>query len=262
MEQRYRTLRIWITNEVDDQPWQSNMNMDSFDFSNNLESSYRVKIEGRLLDDDDDGEKEVEEKAAAVDKMDTDANAAKQAQQGPKGKLASAKRGDRYRFSHFFKSLTVDVDRTKTRSATDPIVEWKKPDRTPAGSNLPAAADFDELTFKRNGDENTNITISLFRHEDPERFTLGADLAEVVDMKEATRAEVIMGLWDYIKVMNLQEEEEKRNFRCDELLKKVSNDCDHSRRRGLKVCRTAVAAAAAITTSEATRVLLTETPLG
>ena len=61
----------------------------------------------------------------------------------------------------------------------------------------------------------------LFRSEDPERFELSDELAEVVDMKEATRSEIIMGLWEYIKLMGLQEDEEKRNFRCDDLLRKV-----------------------------------------
>ncbi|KAK3320699.1 hypothetical protein B0T19DRAFT_430222 [Cercophora scortea] len=217
---RYKTLRIWISNTVEDQYWQTNgINVDSFDFSANLESSYRVKIEGRLLDDEDDASKD-EDEAKAVedgDRMDTDTP------NKSKSKPVSAKPGQRYRFSHFFKALTVDFDRSKSGrpSAADTSVEWKKPDRTPAGSVLPAAADFDELTFKRNGDENTNITINLSRHEDPERFELSPALADIIDMREATRQEAVMGLWEYIKLMKLQEDEEKRNFRCDELLKSV-----------------------------------------
>ncbi|KAK3944486.1 SWI/SNF and RSC complexes subunit ssr3 [Diplogelasinospora grovesii] len=231
---RYKTLRIWITNTVEDQFWQTNgINVDSFDFSTNLESSYRVKIEGRLLDNDDDiAEKDPEEskkagdkEAADGDKMETDkANPAKQ-------QTKSAKPGQRYRFSHFFKALTVDFDnRAKAgRNGIDTSsVEWKKPDRTPAGSNLPAAADFDELTFKRNGDENINITINLYRHEDPEKFELSPQLADIIDMREATRQEAVMGLWEYIKLMKLQEDEEKRNFRCDDLLKRViGRDAGH-----------------------------------
>lgn len=207
---------------MEDQFWQSNnLNVDSFDFSENLESSYRVKIEGRLLDDEDDGGKEddeakTENKDDGGDKMETDSP------NKPKAKPASAKHGQRYRFSHFFKALTVDFERPKSgRPSVETSVEWKKPDRTPAGSNLPAAADFDELTFRRNGDENVNITINLYRHEDPERFELSPDLAEIIDMREATRQEAVMGLWEYIKLMNLQEDEEKRNFRCDDLLKRV-----------------------------------------
>lgn len=205
---------------MEDQFWQTNgLNVDSFDFSNNLESSYRVKIEGRLLDDEDDTDKEEEEPKASepdADKMETDSPSKS------KAKPVSARQGQRYRFSHFFKAMTVDFDRSKTgRPSADTSVEWKKPDRTPAGSNLPAMADFDELTFKRNGDENTNITINLFRHEDPDRFELSPELAEIVDMTVATRQEAVMGLWEYIKLMNLLEDEEKRNFRCDSLLRNV-----------------------------------------
>jgi chromatin remodeling complex protein RSC6 len=219
--QRYKTLRIWITNTVDDQPWQANnsLSLDSFDFPASLESSYRVKIEGRLLDEEDDADKDDEDDAGeevdSADKMDTDA-ASKQKQQKP----VSAKPGQRYRFSHFFKMLTVDFDRKRAIPGIEMSVEWKKPDKTPASSNLPAAADFDELTFKRNGDENQNITINLYRHED-DRFEVSPDLADIIDMREATRQEATMGMWEYIKLMNLQEDEEKRNFRCDELLRKV-----------------------------------------
>lgn len=196
------------------------MNVDSFDFSNSMEASYRVKIEGRLLDDDEDLDKDdddagTSDEADDADKMDTDSPVK------PKHKAIAAKQQQRYRFSHFFKALTVEFDKSKMRNGAEQSVEWKKPDRAPNSTNPPAAADFDELTFKRNGDENINITINLYKHEDPERFELSDDLAEVVDMKEATRSEIIMGLWEYIKLMGLQEDEEKRNFRCDDLLRKV-----------------------------------------
>ncbi|KAK4122528.1 hypothetical protein N657DRAFT_575173 [Parathielavia appendiculata] len=216
---RYKTLRIWISNTVEDQFWQNNgLNVDTFDFSSNLESSYRVKIEGRLLDDEyeleaDEEEPKAGETEADGDKMETDTPSKN------KAKAAPAKRP---RLSHFFKALTVDFDRQKSRQGAETSVEWKKPDRTPAGSgNLPAMADFDEFTFKRNGDENMNITINLYRHEDPERFELSPELAEIVDMREATRQEAALALWEYIKLMGLQEDEEKRNFRCDDLLRKI-----------------------------------------
>ncbi|KAL2116317.1 hypothetical protein VTJ04DRAFT_8484 [Mycothermus thermophilus] len=214
---RYKTLRIWISNTVEDQFWQNNsLNVDTFDFSANLEASYRVKVEGRLLDDDD--EVAAQEKTDAdPDKMETDAP------NKPAPKPTAAVATKRHRLSHFFKALTVEFDRAKSgRQGEQPTVEWKKPERTSAGaSNLPAMADFDEFTFKRNGDENVNITINLYRHEDPERYELSPELADIIDMKEATRQEVVLALWEYIKLMNLQEDEEKRNFRCDDLLRKI-----------------------------------------
>ncbi|KAJ4306652.1 SWI/SNF and RSC complex subunit Ssr3 [Collariella sp. IMI 366227] len=213
---RYRTMRIWISNTVEDQFWQqSSLNNDSFDFTANLDASYRVKIEGRLLDDeydldadesdDDAQEGGAQKEADSDDKMETDTPSKAKAAAPPK----------RHRLSHFFKALTVDFERPRSgRVPADTTVEWKKPDRTPAG-NPPAMADFDEFTFKRNSDENLNITINLFRHEDPERFLLSPELAEIVDRNEASRQEVLLALWDYIKLMGLQEDEEKRNFRYE-----------------------------------------------
>jgi SWI/SNF-related matrix-associated actin-dependent regulator of chromatin subfamily D len=193
--------------------WQSNaLNADSYDFNVNLESSYRVKIEGRLLDDNDALDKDDEaaetSKASEGDKMDEDGDSKTKTSKPPK-----------YRFSHFFKSLSVDFP--ANRKGVDQPVEWKKPERAGNAPTLPAAADFDELTFKRGGDRNLNITINLFRHEDPERYALSPEMQEVVDKPEATREEVVLAIWDYIKYTGLQEDEEKRNFRCDDVLKKV-----------------------------------------
>ncbi|KAH8677728.1 hypothetical protein BX600DRAFT_135541 [Xylariales sp. PMI_506] len=207
---RWKTLRIWITNTAEDQVWQSGaLNVDSFDFSSNLEPTYRVKIEGRLLDDEDDADKDDETTAEkGEDKMDEDSDS-----------KAKATKPPRYRLSHFFRALTVDFP--TNRKGVDAGVEWKKPERAVTSSNLPAAADFDELTFKRSGDENLNITINLFRHEEPERYALTPEMQEVVDKAEATRHEVVMAIWDYIKYSGLQEDEEKRNFRCDDTLRKA-----------------------------------------
>jgi SWI/SNF-related matrix-associated actin-dependent regulator of chromatin subfamily D len=92
-------------------------------------------------------------------------------------------------------------------------IEWKKQ----AG-----AADFDCLEFERKGDENLNVTINLVRDELPERFRLSQALSQTLDAEEADRAEVVMGIWEYVKAMGLQEDEEKRSVRCDDRLRQVS----------------------------------------
>ncbi|KAI1256703.1 hypothetical protein MGN70_001828 [Eutypa lata] len=211
---RWKTLRIWITNTAEDQIWQGNgLSVDTFDFSSNLEPTYRVKIEGRLLDDDDDLDQDDDsDDAGDADRMDED---------GPAESKSKTNKQPKYRFSHFFKALSVDFP--TSRKGVDQSVEWKKPERSGPSSNLPAAADFDELTFKRGGDENVNITINLFRHEEPERYAISPELEDIVDMTEATRQEIVMGIWEYIKLMGLQEDEEKRSFRCDDLLRKAFN---------------------------------------
>ncbi|KAE8453367.1 hypothetical protein EG329_010228 [Mollisiaceae sp. DMI_Dod_QoI] len=212
---RYRTLRVWISNTVEEQPWQADtLDVDAFDFSTNMDSSYRVKIEGRLLDEDEDDldsdDSDDEDEAVNGDAMDEDGKE-KQKKSKPPAK--------QYKFSHFFKSMTVDFDRAKTKDVMDQSVEWKKPVVAPNATNLPNAADFDQLEFKRGGDENTNITINLVRDETPERFKLNPTLADIMDTDVATRAEAVMGIWEYIKAMGLQEDDEKRSFDCDDRLK-------------------------------------------
>lgn len=212
---RYRTLRVWISNTVEDQPWQADTPyVDAFDFSTNMDSSYRVKIEGRLLDDEEDADasddSEDEDEAANGDRMDEDGKT-KNNRPSPK----------QYKLSHFFKAMTIDFDRSRAKDGQDQSVEWKKPVVAAHATNLPNAADFDQLEFKRGGDENTNIIINLVRDENPERYLLSPPLADILDTPEATRAEAIMGIWDYIQAMGLQEDDEKRSFDCDDKLRAV-----------------------------------------
>lgn len=216
--QRARTLRIWVSNTVEDQPWQADtLDVDAFDFSTNMDSSYRVKIEGKLLDEEDDGQDSDSEDEESIDgdAMDEDGDGQE------KKKKHEAKQ---YKLSHFFKAMSVDFDKTRVSNGTDHVVEWKKPVLQP-GAAAATSADFDQLEFKRGGDENTNITINLFRDENPERFMLKSALVDILDMPIATRAEVIMGIWDYVRANGLQEDDEKRSFECDDRLRPVRNLC-------------------------------------
>ncbi|KAJ2907138.1 uncharacterized protein MKZ38_007653 [Zalerion maritima] len=222
---RTKTLRIWITNTVEDQPWQASMD-NSLDYQANGTPSYRVKIEGRLLDDEHDQENHDSSAGPAADdadKMDEDPKPSSAGSKKPAALPAPAPKTTppKPRFSTFFREMMVEFPPNMPKSA-ETTVHWKKPD-PPRAANAsssassahhgpPAAADFDELTFKRVGDQNVNVVIKLTRHEDPEKFLLSDELAEIVDMKEATRTEVTMGLWEYIKLMGLQEDDEKRNF--------------------------------------------------
>jgi SWI/SNF-related matrix-associated actin-dependent regulator of chromatin subfamily D len=204
---------------VEDQVWQADvLDVDAFDFSTNMDSSYRVKIEGRLLDEEDDDlaseDSDDEDEGINSEAMDEDGK-----EKGVKKAKTPAKQ---YKLSHFFKAMTVEFDRSKGKEGADQSVEWKKPVVAPNAANLPNAADFDQLEFKRGGDENTNITINLFRDENPERFQLSPALADILDTDVATRAEAVMGVWDYIKAMGLQEDDEKRSFDCDDRLRAVS----------------------------------------
>lgn len=183
-----------------------------------MEASYRVKIEGRLLDDD-----MLNDTNPSPDPLPGSAGEAGKPESNQHD-IPNSGTSPTCRFSHFFKSLSVDFDHPRFPSGSGHNVEWKKPEagsKTQSSSNTISATDFDELTFKRNGDENMNIVINLYRHESPERYQFSPELEDVIDMHEGTQQEAVGALWEYVRFWNLQEDEEKRNFRCDELLKKV-----------------------------------------
>lgn len=222
---RYKTLRIWISNTAEGQPWQAQeMDENAYDFSSENEAIYRVKIEGRLLDDDqadstaedsdddEDGNQDGAEKDG--DAMDHDGAAT--------DKPAVPGTLPRKRLSHFFKSITIEFDRSKSlQPEKHAQIEWKKPALPPNITILPSSADFDSLEYERQSDENLNVTISLVRDENPERFKLSRELQEVLDTEEEDRAGTVMGIWEYVKALGLQQDEEKRAIQCDDRLKAV-----------------------------------------
>ncbi|KAI4167012.1 MAG: hypothetical protein LQ346_009086, partial [Caloplaca aetnensis] len=212
---RYKKMRIWISNTVDSQSWQRGDEDELYDFSGSSEGVYRMKIEGRLLDDDDDpapeaddsDEEEEEKTEFAVD----------QDQQPDPKPVAAVGPQPRTRLSHFFKTITVELDRNKNLQADYTTqIEWNKP---PSGPNFqPSDDDFDSLEFERKGDSDMNCTVRLFRDE--EIFLLSDPMAELIDSKEESRRGVLIGIYEYIKAMDLQQDDEKRAVQCDDRLRR------------------------------------------
>lgn len=223
---RYGTMRIWISNTAENQPWQSSgMDADAFDFESDSQATYRVKIQGRLLDEDFDLGLTESEEYDGDDAQERDPNAMEQDGEDPAKKPKAKKRPKM--FSHFFKSITIDFDRPKSLQPdgfTD--IEWKRPEGPNNPNMLPNAspeANFSCLEFERNGDENINVIISLQRYENPDRFRLSKPLAELLDTDEDDRAGVMMGIWEYVKAMGLQEDDDNRKIICDARLKAIFN---------------------------------------
>lgn len=203
---REGVLRVWISNTAEGQPWQvvedgSGMGEDAiFDLGESSQATFRVKIEGRLLEDPT----ELEEDKPSPDK--------------------------RPRLSTFFKSITIDLHRNPALMPDGySQIEWKKQQPpTPQNPNPnydPNSSEnsFDKLEFERKGDENVNVTISLARDTERERYKLSPGLAEILDSEEEDMLGAVQGIWEYARAMNLQEDDDKRTIVCDEPLRKVSN---------------------------------------
>jgi len=209
---RYGTMRIWISNTAENQPWQSTgLDADAFDFDGENNATYRVKIQGRLLDEDgDEGLEEDEDEEKDADAMDED---------GAEKKPAAKPK----QFSHYFTSINIDFDRAKSLQPDNfTQIEWKRPENPTAKE-----ANFSELEFERKGDENINITINLQRYQNPEVFRLSKPLAELLDTDEEDRAGVLMGIWEYARSQHLQQEDDERKFACDARLKALFGGQDH-----------------------------------
>lgn len=205
---RYRTLRIWISNTTESQTWQKGEQNGN---GGPGSGRYKVRVEGRLLDDefasdDDSDDEDQENQGEGV------VNASK----------SKKSKSQQHRLSHFFKSITIDFDKTANAKTDNPSpITWTKPQLPLNVVTLPPSADFDSIQFSGNAQENTNTTISLVRDETPERLKVSKELSEVIDVEEDSRSGIILGIWDYVRAMGLQEDHEKRLVRCDARLKKI-----------------------------------------
>lgn len=212
---RTATLRIWISNTAENQPWQtSQMDPDAFDFESDTNATYRVKIQGRLLDEGgDEGLEEEDDDDKDPDAMEedpTDVEKKKDAANKPKP------------FSQFFTSVTIDFDRAKSLQPDNfTQIEWKRPEGAQPQDNP-----FSQIEFERKSDENINITINLHRYQNPETFRLSKPMAELLDTDEEDRAGVLMGVWEYARSQNLQQDDDERKFACDSKLKALFNGAD------------------------------------
>ena len=236
---RTKRMKIWISNTVENQPWQGGgMDESAFDFTMGTEASYKVKVQGQLMDDEDledteesegkdqaaRGKAAREEQKNGEDAMDTEPDGQDAATKPSKPPQPSRPSQQKTKLSHFFKSITVDFDRNKNLQPQGMTqVEWKKPPMPPNTPILPPAADFDSLEFERKSDENINCTINFYRDESPERYLLDKPLSELLDTTEDDRTSIVMGIWEYIKTMGLQQSDEKRQIHCDDRLRAVSH---------------------------------------
>lgn len=223
---RFRTLRLWISNTGENQEWQRTEESAQEDGP----ASYRVRIEGRLLNDGVDPMEAGEEDEGEGNADRADPNAMEQddgkGEKGVQKQKTQSTIPPRKRLSHFFKSITVDFGKPNANTSADTTpITWVKPVPVAPGASIPEAADFDSIEFSRQSSVNLNATINLVRDETPERLRLSPELAAILDAEEETRPGIVVGLWEYVRAMGLQESEDRRAIRCDERLFAVCRSC-------------------------------------
>ncbi|KAF9391169.1 SWI SNF, matrix associated, actin dependent regulator of chromatin, sub d, member 1 [Mortierella sp. AD011] len=176
-----RTLRIFISNLSHDQDTPESED-DEPQLDKGPTPSWTLKVEGRLVDE-------------------VNASAYKNRQTSRK-------------FSSFFRSVMIELDRDSNLYPNGNFVEWHK---------SPNQADVDGFEIKRHGDENVKVRVILHVDNSPERFKLSPELADVLAIDVETRPGIMMALWQYIKFHQLQDPEDKRNINCDQKLAALFN---------------------------------------
>ncbi len=220
-----RRCRLHIWTEVENQPWQLDADNGGFDF-NNGPATYKVIIAGYLIKypwekekeaaDEEESEETTADGAHATDIQ--PGTATQNLQLNPYKKIKPQEK----LASTFFKSITVEYERGKDFPDQYPTFSWNKPAVPPNTAILPKEVNFSHWCFKRNSDQNLNITLHFQRDENPERWALSEALQWVVDETDAARSEIITCITEYIKFHKLQEDDDKRTIRCDKHLKAVS----------------------------------------
>ncbi|KAG0260111.1 SWI SNF, matrix associated, actin dependent regulator of chromatin, sub d, member 1 [Mortierella polycephala] len=176
-----RTLRIFISNLSHDQDTPES-DEDEPRLDSGPTPSWTLKVEGRLVDE-------------------VNASAYKNRQTSRK-------------FSSFFRSVMIELERDSNLYPNGNFVEWHK---------SPNQAEVDGFEIKRHGDENVKVKVILHVDNSPERFKLSPELADVLAIDVETRPGIMMALWQYIKFHQLQDPEDKRNINCDQKLAALFN---------------------------------------
>ena len=125
------------------------------------------------------------------------------------------------KFSTFIKSIHVELDPTKYPN--DGFIEWNKVHLSPES---------DGFEIKRKYSTTSSITgpieipIKVLIQLDTgltQKYKLSSQLSTILNRQNETKPQIIMGLWQYIKLHKLQNHEDRRIVNCDETLQRVFN---------------------------------------
>ncbi|OBZ86105.1 SWI/SNF-related matrix-associated actin-dependent regulator of chromatin subfamily D member 1 [Choanephora cucurbitarum] len=169
-----RTMRIFISNSAADQPNQTDDGT-NFELNDDNDPSWTLRVEGRLLDP----------------------------------LIPTKKAQPIQKFTSFFKSIIVELDRDQDQYPEGNLIEWRK---------QASSVDTDGIEIKRKGDSSVNARIILVPDFTPQKYKVSHGLSEIIGFKLATPSSVIDELWKYIKLHKLHDHQDKRIIHLDQRL--------------------------------------------
>jgi SWI/SNF-related matrix-associated actin-dependent regulator of chromatin subfamily D len=171
-----KTLRIYVFNTF------SNHAKVDLEDKTAKESSWSLKIIGRVLEDGSDSVSGILQRSTPLD----------------------------LKFSDFFKKITICLD--QNLYPENHIIVWDSA-RSPKQQ--------DGFEVKRKGDKEFTAVIKIDLKDSPEKFMVPAPLSKLLGIEVETRPRIIASLWHYVKTMRLQCPDEPSFFICDPSLQRV-----------------------------------------
>uniref|UniRef100_A0ABM5GM35 SWI/SNF-related matrix-associated actin-dependent regulator of chromatin subfamily D member 3 isoform X2 n=2 Tax=Pogona vitticeps TaxID=103695 RepID=A0ABM5GM35_9SAUR len=151
------------------------------------------------------------------------------------GKLLDDLSKQKRKFSSFFKSLVIELDKD-LYGPDNHLVEWHR---------TPTTQETDGFQVKRPGDVSVRCTLLLMLDyqvkmlvcgwpmfcsttlaftANPPQFKLDPRLARLLGIHTQTRSAIIQALWQYIKTNKLQDSHDKEYINCDKYFQQIF-DC-------------------------------------
>ncbi|XP_029933537.1 SWI/SNF-related matrix-associated actin-dependent regulator of chromatin subfamily D member 2 isoform X2 [Myripristis murdjan] len=127
------------------------------------------------------------------------------------GKLLEDPGKQKRKFSSFFKSLVIELDK-ELYGPDNHLVEWHR---------MPTTQETDGFQVKRPGDVNVKCTLLLMLDHQPPQYKLDPRLARLLGVHTQTRASIMQALWLYIKNNKLQDSHEKEYINCNRYFRQI-----------------------------------------
>ncbi|TKR67303.1 hypothetical protein L596_023479 [Steinernema carpocapsae] len=158
---------------------------------------WELRVEGRLIDDQQQGGQGNGPGTPATNP--------------PAPNPASSRNVPKRKFSSFFKSLVIELDKD-IYGPDNHLVEWHR---------TPQTNETDGFQVKRPGDKDVKCTILLLLDYQPMKFKLHPRLAKLLGIASETRPKIIEALWQYIKTHKLQDPVDRDNIINDAFLEQI-----------------------------------------